>query len=420
MSRQPSSTIMNIKIENTAPSDEPIASETDAGSCGGGEVSALSATRDTMRSFPEQGANPLRVPTRVGRNKREADVEIGCIRLKVLMPFAMARLGRSYEVWDSSTNSLVSSNASLTVKMFAKELASRLACGTDLIYKMIGVICIKGPENVVAEDMLKDAASGGKGTPRITAAAEARRLLERYGIATPDEIVLEDIAWDLGIEISIGRLSGAEAHMVRVRDVGTITVSDQLVDPGARRFAIAHELGHWQMHQAVSQVFFCTDSDMKEYRHSGAELEANTFASELLMPKAMIDQGLLSAEPTWGIIKQLSDTFGVAPISAAVHYVDLTRQPVMAVFSDCRNVKWWRENRPRMDGLWLESQQALAKDSVAYYHTEAGERVPDLLQVPWDAWFPHCRHDEEEELFELVATVDDRGTVMSLLWAPAR
>lgn len=73
-----------------------------------------------------------------------------------------------------------------------------------------------------------------------------------------------------------------------------------------------------------------------------------------------------------------------------------------------------------MDGLWLESQQPLAKDSVAYYHAEAGEKAPELIQVPWDAWFPHCRRDEEEELFELVATVDDRGTVMSLLWAPAR
>ncbi len=254
----------------------------------------------------------------------------------------------------------------------------------------------------------------------LTAAAEARRLLERYGIAKPDEIILEDIAWDLGVEVTTGSLTGAEAHLVRVGDCGTITVSDQLTDHGARRFAIAHELGHWQMHRAISQMFFCTDSDMKEYRHSGAELEANTFASEMLMPKAMIDPRSLSAEPTWDIIKQLSETFGVAPISAAVRYVDLTKQPVMAVFSDCRNVKWWRENRPRMDGLWLESQQPLAKDSVAYYHAEAGEKAPELIQVPWDAWFPHCRRDEDEELFELAATVDDRGTVMSLLWAPAR
>jgi Zn-dependent peptidase ImmA (M78 family) len=254
----------------------------------------------------------------------------------------------------------------------------------------------------------------------LTAAAEARRLLERYGISNPDEIVLEDIAWDLGIEVTFGSLSGAEAHMVRVGDVGTITVSDRLLDRGAQRFAIAHELGHWQMHQAASQVFFCTDSDMKEYRHSGQELEANTFASELLIPKAMIEPRVLSSEPSLRIISELSKRFSVAPVAAAVRYVDLAKQPIMAVFSDGKNVKWWRENRPKMDGLWLESQQPLAEDSVAFHCRSTAEVDNEMVQVPWSAWFPHCQRHEEEELFELATTVDDQGTIMSLLWAPER
>lgn len=254
----------------------------------------------------------------------------------------------------------------------------------------------------------------------LTAAAEATRLLDRYGVAHPGEIVLEDIAWDLGVEVTTGSLSGAEAHLVRVGDVGTITISNLLSDRGAQRFAIAHELGHWQMHRAFSQYFFCTNEDMKEYRNSGPELEANTFAAELLMPRSMIDPKLLSAEPSWAIIKALAEKFEVAPIAAAVRYADLAKQPVIAVFSDGRNVKWWRENRSKMDGLWLESKQSLAEDSVAYHHDPAGEEIVELVQVPWDAWFPHCRRNEDEELFEMAVSVDDRGTVMSLLWAPER
>lgn len=254
----------------------------------------------------------------------------------------------------------------------------------------------------------------------LTAAAEARRLLDRYGIQKPEEIVLEDIAWDLGIEITIGSLTGAEAHMVRVGDVGMITVSHQLQDCGAQRFAIAHELGHWQMHRSVSQLFFCTDSDMKEYRHSGQELEANTFASELLMPRSMIEPRTLAGEPSWRFIRDLSERFSVATIAAAVRYVDLAKQPVMAVFSDGRNVRWWRENRAKMDGLWLESQQPLAQDSVAFHHVSTAEADHTLVQVPFEAWFPHCSHDEEEELYEFAVTVDDQGTILSLLWAPER
>jgi hypothetical protein len=134
----------------------------------------------------------------------------------------------------------------------------------------------------------------------------------------------------------------------------------------------------------------------------------------------MIDPKLLSAEPSWAIIKALAEKFEVAPITAAVRYVDLAKQPVMAVFSDRRNVRWWRENRSKMNDVWLESQQSLAPDSVAYHHDPAATQDFELAQVPWGAWFPHCQRDEDEELFELAVDIDDRGTVMSLLWAPAR
>jgi Zn-dependent peptidase ImmA (M78 family) len=205
-----------------------------------------------------------------------------------------------------------------------------------------------------------------------------------------------------------------------VDDVGSIMISNRLTDPGDRRFAIAHELGHWRMHGAISQLFFCTDSDMKEYRHSGQELEANTFASELLMPKAMIDLKTLTAEPSWDIVRGLSEKFSVAPISAAVRYAELAHQPVIAVFSDGRNVQWWRENRARMDGLWLESRQPISEQSVVYHEAGIGGADASLCQVPWEAWFPHINPREDEELWEFSACLDGKGTMLSLLWVPSR
>jgi len=254
----------------------------------------------------------------------------------------------------------------------------------------------------------------------LTAAAEATRLLQRYGITRPAEIALEDIAWALGVEVATGSLSGAEAHLVRVGDVGTIMLSDRLVNPGDRRFAIAHELGHWRMHGADSQVFFCTDSDMKEYRNSGQELEANTFASELLMPKSMIDPKLLRAEPSWSTVHGLSQQFSVAPITAAIRYAELASQPVIAVFSDGRTVHWWRENRARMDGLWLESRQSISDESAVFHEVDNPSGDYTLHQVPWRAWFPHIDAREEEELWEFSAPLDDKGTWLSMLWVPSR
>lgn len=174
----------------------------------------------------------------------------------------------------------------------------------------------------------------------LKASAQAVRLLQHYGISRPNEICLDDIAWDLGLEISIEALKGAEAYLVRVGDVGEITLSDQLVEVGSQQFAIAHEIGHWRMHREISQLFYCTADDLQDYRNSDPELEANTFASELLMPKFMIDPKLLSGEPSWGAIQAMAEQFSVIAMSAAIRCADLARESVMAVFSDGTNVKW--------------------------------------------------------------------------------
>lgn len=254
----------------------------------------------------------------------------------------------------------------------------------------------------------------------LTAAAEATRLLQRYGVTQPHEILLEDIAWEQGLEVVTGTLSGAEAHLVRVGDVGTILLSDRLTHPGDRRFAIAHELGHWRMHGADTQVFFCTDADMKEYRHSGQELEANTFASELLMPKFMLNQKALRDEPSWSVIHEMSTQFSVAPITATIRYAELAPHPVMAVFSDGRNVHWWRENRARMGGLWLESKQQISDQAFVFHEAIEASGETGMQQVPWDAWFPHIEAREDEELWEFCARLDDKGTMLSMLWIPSR
>lgn len=253
----------------------------------------------------------------------------------------------------------------------------------------------------------------------IHAAAEARRFLDKYGVTAPSEIVLEDLAFAEDIELKIAPLVGAEAHLVRVENVGSITVSDKLRCRGLQRFAIAHELGHWCMHQGVRQKFFCSADDMREYRNSGPELEANTFAGELLMPKHLIDTKQLADEPSWDHLQRFVKEFAVAPISAAIRYVELAKQPVIAVFSDGRNVRWWRENRQRTAGLWLDSEQELAVDSIAYHVRESAGQAPSLEQVPWEAWFPHVRAGDDRELFELAAPLDEEGTMLSLLWIPS-
>ena len=130
-------------------------------------------------------------------------------------------------------------------------------------------------------------------TQKFIAVALAAKLLESFGICRPDEICLEDIASVLGIVIETRPLKAADAHLLRVGDSGTITISEKIaVDPCRARFAIAHEMGHWMLHKDKSQHFLCTTEDLRDYKSSPLELEANTFAAELLMPRRMIPDSI--------------------------------------------------------------------------------------------------------------------------------
>ncbi|HBI91148.1 MAG TPA: hypothetical protein DDY58_01210 [Terrisporobacter glycolicus] len=55
---------------------------------------------------------------------------------------------------------------------------------------------------------------------------------------------------------------------------------------GRDRFTIAHELGHYLMHTKEDAVFTRSNVQLKAYENS--EWQANTFASELLMPEYLI------------------------------------------------------------------------------------------------------------------------------------
>lgn len=89
--------------------------------------------------------------------------------------------------------------------------------------------------------------------------------------------------------------------------------------PGRRRFTIAHELGHWQLHvNAGDGVFYdrgCDISDVSAPASAGdkglgrREAEANEFARELLMPELLMRE---QATATGCNLAALSERFGVS------------------------------------------------------------------------------------------------------------
>jgi hypothetical protein len=79
---------------------------------------------------------------------------------------------------------------------------------------------------------------------------------------------------------------------------GEIWVNAQEAEtwPARRRFTIAHELGHWQIHRGSQSSVFCRsaviESALEQNRvdPEPAEEEANAFAATVLMPARLVQE----------------------------------------------------------------------------------------------------------------------------------
>jgi Zn-dependent peptidase ImmA (M78 family) len=251
---------------------------------------------------------------------------------------------------------------------------------------------------------------------RVAAVAEASRLWRVYSFRSPRDLVLEDLALALGVVVLEGRLDSADAWLIRSGKRGLVRVKADIPEPGRKRFAIAHELGHWQLHQKVSQVLACTNEDMREqYKGSAPEIEANFFAAELLMPESHFAPRIKSGTFSPALLRDLAREFQTTLTAAAVRYAELTDDYCAVVISQNGRIRWWRGSARFIELLWIDSSQPLSANTVAgsVFAGESPPQSPEEVDV--SAWGEVRGKLESEVLWEAVIPLPAYDQVLSLL-----
>jgi Zn-dependent peptidase ImmA (M78 family) len=244
---------------------------------------------------------------------------------------------------------------------------------------------------------------------------EARALVRRLGITEPDHIRIEAIARRMKARVEETRIDGAEAQLVRVGDDVRILVSDR-IDPWQRRFAIAHELGHYLLgHPSMPpfQLRSGTPSKHTSDDERDFEAEANAFASELLMPHVLVNgwcqASPVSLETAWRIARE----FNMSILAAAIRFTELSPERCAAVFCSRRHVAWVAPSETFTREI--ERGRRLERDSIAWDFYERGSLDDRAQPVPADAWF-HTAADVD--IIEHATASAEFGTVLSMLWIP--
>jgi Zn-dependent peptidase ImmA (M78 family) len=148
-------------------------------------------------------------------------------------------------------------------------------------------------------------------------------LLEKHGVTRPP-VPVDQIARKLGAEI---RRQPTEADLsgFLLRDTERVIIGVNSNHPSTRsRFTIAHELGHFLLHEG-ERMHVDRTGPMSRIRLRGEvasqgtdldEREANLFAAELLMPAKFITRDLEQIkEPGLeddALMKRLAKSYGVS------------------------------------------------------------------------------------------------------------
>jgi hypothetical protein len=241
--------------------------------------------------------------------------------------------------------------------------------------------------------------------------SQAEKLLQSFGVTSPDDIDIEAIAWEMGAKVRNGALESCEARIIGFRDQAIITVKGD-GDPRRRRFSIAHELGHWQYHRGKSSV--CRASEIGGFGQGGTAIErqADSYAADLLMP-AYLFRPLAAAHrrPSFEAIDALAGAFSTSRLATALRLVDHGQWPCMIVCHSQSGRRWFRRNSSIPDHWFPRDDLDPESAAMDVLYGKTDRMRPTIIGA--DAWFDRRGADRFELTEECIKGFG--GDVLALL-----
>ena len=153
-----------------------------------------------------------------------------------------------------------------------------------------------------------------KEIPNDIGSKKARLVLEECGlIDDPHALSVEDIAYSRGVtDVKSLNIDGSQGRIMINGNEAVISYDNKIYNEGKRRFVIAHEIGHFELHKGLlnNQVHNDDEKTLSEWYAKGPhENQANRFAAELLMPSHLYLEKVSHKIFNLDLIKSVADFF---------------------------------------------------------------------------------------------------------------
>ncbi len=254
----------------------------------------------------------------------------------------------------------------------------------------------------------------------------AIRLREEIGMEDPNDFTLEDVVLGRGGVLQYKSMGKTDGRIVYGKRICTIFINSDIRYEGRRRFAIAHELGHLEMHKGsplhddnVSLEWF--NNVEKKLKRGFQEYEANQFATEYLMPTTLFFSEAKGKFFGPKLIKKLAERFITSLTSVVFKYFDTGLHPIAIFHIFNGKVRYWKKSDdlrvfvndivklpPPVDSVALEYIQS---DYKPIYKKE------ELQQsISKSTYFKLNDYEEDTEFYEYCIVTESFKNILSIVW----
>lgn len=179
-----------------------------------------------------------------------------------------------------------------------------------------------------------------------------------------------------------------------------------------RRYTVGHELAHFLLpHHIPDQEgqFLCTRADFarmsakEQDRRGRMEVEANRFASLILMPPPFLRRAIANGrDPSFAELIELAKDFAVSKQAMARAYADYHPLPVAVLIIEDTVIKGCYRDRRRFPFVKPKHGQTVPNGSLFYKSRREPGAISDVRRCLPDIWIDVEWGKKSPELYEQI------------------
>lgn len=212
---------------------------------------------------------------------------------------------------------------------------------------------------------------------------------------------------------------GYSGMLVVVNDKALISVKKSMRESGRKRYTIAHELGHYVLPEHITKeikVFRCNDDQLNAFgKNKTKEVEANIFASELLMPEQLFKPRVSGKAITKKLIGELTDEFQTSLTATCIRMINCLGDYSLVCSVDSR-IKWFCKGTEFPYFLNANPGTPVHKESFACHFFESAKTHDNFYEVPAESWIEDKKAHATTILKEMVVGIPAYNMALSFLY----